>query len=201
MFAERLKEARKAKRYSQAEVSRMLGVTQQAVGKWETGRSTPDPQTVARLAEILDTPTDVLLGLRKESGAASAVGRNAFSRYTESQIPVVGTVRAPDGRCAAERFPVADRIVVGIAVGDNADALLQLDQNAERVGRVIDLCIEHYALGVHQFADLHRQTSRPSALPIRLYRYSPTAPSAQVQVVTWSAAALTSAGALATATA
>ena len=49
MFAERLKEARKAKRYSQAEVSRMLGVTQQAVGKWETGRSTPDPQTVARL--------------------------------------------------------------------------------------------------------------------------------------------------------
>ena len=70
MFAERLKEARKAKRYSQAEVSRMLGVTQQAVGKWETGRSTPDPQTVARLAEILDTPTDVLLGLRKESGAA-----------------------------------------------------------------------------------------------------------------------------------
>ena len=108
---------------------------------------------------------------------------------------------APDGRCAAERFPVADRIVVGIAVGDNADALLQLDQNAERVGRVIDLCIEQHALGVHQFADLHRQTSRPSALPIRLYRYSPTAPSAQVQVVTWSAAALTSAGALATATA
>ncbi len=78
----------------------MLGVTQQAVGKWETGRSTPDPQTVARLAEILDTPTDVLLGLRKESGAASAVGRNAFSRYTESQIPVVGTVRAGYGALA-----------------------------------------------------------------------------------------------------
>ena len=84
MFAERLKEARKAKRYSQAEVSRMLGVTQQAVGKWETGRS------------------DVLLGLRKESGAASAVGRNAFSRYTESQIPVVGTVRAGYGALAFE---------------------------------------------------------------------------------------------------
>ena len=54
MFADRLRDARKAKRYSQTEVSRMLGVTQQAVGKWETGRSTPDPQTVAHLAEILD---------------------------------------------------------------------------------------------------------------------------------------------------
>ena len=50
MFAERLKEARRAKKYSQAELSHRLGVTQQAVGKWETGRSTPDPQTVAQLA-------------------------------------------------------------------------------------------------------------------------------------------------------
>ena len=32
MFSERLKQARKAKQYSQAEVSRLLGVTQQAVG-------------------------------------------------------------------------------------------------------------------------------------------------------------------------
>ena len=67
MFAERLKEARRAKKYSQAELSHRLGVTQQAVGKWETGRSTPDPQTVAQLAEILDTTADALLGLRENS--------------------------------------------------------------------------------------------------------------------------------------
>ena len=101
MFAERLKMARKAKKYSQAEVSRLLGVTQQAVGKWETGRSTPDPQTVARLAEILDTTADVLLGLQAEN-PAGAVGRNAFSRYTQCLIPVVGTVRAGYGALAFE---------------------------------------------------------------------------------------------------
>ena len=95
MFAERLKEARKAKRYSQAEVSRLLGVTQQAVGKWETGRSTPDPQTIARLAEILDTTADALLGLQNVgSELRGAVGQSAFSRYTQCLIPVVGTVRA-----------------------------------------------------------------------------------------------------------
>ena len=102
MFADRLREARKAKRYSQTEVSRMLGVTQQAVGKWETGRSTPDPQTVARLAEILDTTADALLGLQQEPATAPAVGRNAFSRYTESLVPVVGTVRAGYGALAFE---------------------------------------------------------------------------------------------------
>lgn len=79
MFAERLKETRKAKKYSQAEISKILGVTQQAVGKWETGRSTPDPQTVARLAEILDTTADVLLGLQKalRKHQLSAVMRSA----------------------------------------------------------------------------------------------------------------------------
>ena len=73
MFSERLREARKAKHYSQAEVSRLLGVTQQAVGKWETGRSTPDPQTVARLAEILDTTADMLLGLQSNADAHGSV--------------------------------------------------------------------------------------------------------------------------------
>ena len=102
MFADRLREARKAKRYSQTEVSRMLGVTQQAVGKWETGRSTPDPQTVARLAEFLDTTADALLGLQQAPATAPAVGRNAFSRYTESLVPVVGTVRAGYGALAFE---------------------------------------------------------------------------------------------------
>ncbi len=80
----------------------MLGVTQQAVGKWETGRSTPDPQTVARLAEILDTTADALLGLQQAPATAPAVGRNAFSRYTESLVPVVGTVRAGYGALAFE---------------------------------------------------------------------------------------------------
>ena len=102
MFAQRLKKLRKLNGLSQATLSSLLGVTQQAVGKWETGRSTPDPQTVARLAENLDTPSDVLLGLRKEPGVSAAVGRNAFSRYTESQIPVVGTVRAGYGALAFE---------------------------------------------------------------------------------------------------
>jgi len=102
MFAELLKQARKTKGLSQAEVSRLLGVTQQAVGKWETGRSTPDPQTVARLAEILDTTADVLLGLRQETADSAAVGRYAFSRYAQHMVPVVGTVRAGYGALAFE---------------------------------------------------------------------------------------------------
>ena len=99
MFSERLKAARKSKKLSQAEISRRLGVTQQAVGKWETGRSTPDPGTVARLAEILDTTADALLGLHQPEFTDR---KERFVSYGESPIPVVGTVRAGYGALAFE---------------------------------------------------------------------------------------------------
>ena len=100
MFSDRLKQARKNKNLSQAELSQMLGVTQQAVGKWETGRSTPDPVTVARLAELLDTTADVLLGLQQPD-FVPPVGQR-LRGYTECPIPVVGTVRAGYGALAIE---------------------------------------------------------------------------------------------------
>ena len=62
-FPELLRQCRKQKHMSQAELASLLGVTQQAVGKWESGKSSPDPATVAKLAEILDTTADYLLGL------------------------------------------------------------------------------------------------------------------------------------------
>lgn len=100
MFSDRLKQARKNKKLSQAELSRQLGVTQQAVGKWETGRSTPDPATVARLAELLGTTTDMLLGVQQPD-FTPPVG-SELARYSESPIPVVGTVRAGYGALAFE---------------------------------------------------------------------------------------------------
>ena len=60
MFAQRLKELRKKQGLSQASLAQQLGMTQQAVGKWERGTATPDPQTIAKLAEILSVPSDVL---------------------------------------------------------------------------------------------------------------------------------------------
>ncbi len=100
MFPERLKELRKEKGLSQKTLSQQLGVTQQAVGKWETGRSSPDPSTLARLASLLDTSADYLLGLDVISPAGGA-GR-PFGAYAESPIPVIGTVRAGYGSLAFE---------------------------------------------------------------------------------------------------
>lgn len=47
---------------SQQKIADIVGVTQQAVGKWETGKAEPDLATVAKLAEYFNCSTDYLLG-------------------------------------------------------------------------------------------------------------------------------------------
>ena len=91
-FSELLKQCRKQKRISQAELASKLGVTQQAVGKWESGKSSPDPATVARIAEILSTTADFLLGLYRPVSNVTTPEERFFGNYAESLIPVIGTV-------------------------------------------------------------------------------------------------------------
>ena len=101
-FSELLKQCRKQKGISQAELASKLGVTQQAVGKWESGKSSPDPATVARIAEILSTTADFLLGLYRPVSNAATPEERFFGNYAESLIPVIGTVKAGYGALAFE---------------------------------------------------------------------------------------------------
>ena len=97
MFATRLKELRKIKGISQIALAQQLGLTQQAVGKWETGRSSPDPATVAALASYFNVSSDYLLGCETNRAIVPQhIGRN------ECMVPVIGTVRAGFGALAFE---------------------------------------------------------------------------------------------------
>lgn len=97
MFAQRLKELRKLRGISQMALSSELGLSQQAVGKWETGRSTPDPAMLARIAAFFEVSTDYLLG--RAQSVASTDGWQAAGEYP---IPIIGTVRAGYGALALE---------------------------------------------------------------------------------------------------
>ena len=90
MFPQRLKELRKSRRVSQRALAAALGVTQQAVGKWEMGRSTPDPATIARIADFFGASADYLLGCsgQRQRAAFSAGGEQYVS------VPIIGTVKA-----------------------------------------------------------------------------------------------------------
>lgn len=87
MFSQRLKELRKKLGLSQAQLAAHMQVTQQAVGKWETDRSSPDLAALDRLAQLFHVSVDYLLGREDAAAAETSVGN-------ETMVPVIGTVRA-----------------------------------------------------------------------------------------------------------
>ena len=60
-FSERLKEIRKKEGISQEQLAEKIGVTRQAITKWETGKGLPDVENMVIIAEIFKTTIDELL--------------------------------------------------------------------------------------------------------------------------------------------
>ena len=56
-----LKLLRKNKNFSQIQLASELGVSQQAVAKWESGKSTPRADKLFKLAKILNFTVDELI--------------------------------------------------------------------------------------------------------------------------------------------
>jgi len=61
-FGIRLAEYRRNKNFTQEELANRLGVTPQALSKWEKGLSSPDISMVCSLCTVLDVSADYLLG-------------------------------------------------------------------------------------------------------------------------------------------
>lgn len=70
MFDERLKSLRKKWGYTQVSLAETLGVSKGTVAMWETGKRTPDFETLIRLSDLFDVRTDYILGKSNDSSSA-----------------------------------------------------------------------------------------------------------------------------------
>lgn len=70
-FREELPRARKARGWSQEDLAARVGVSRQAVSKWETGDAAPDLQKLVALADALDMSLDTLCGREPPAPAAA----------------------------------------------------------------------------------------------------------------------------------
>ncbi|MCM1101330.1 MAG: helix-turn-helix domain-containing protein [Clostridium sp.] len=60
-FSEKLKEIRRKEGISQEQLAERIGVSRQAITKWETGKGLPDVENMVIIAEIFKTTIDELL--------------------------------------------------------------------------------------------------------------------------------------------
>lgn len=66
-IANRLVSLRKEHGLSQEKLAEKLGVSRQAISKWERGEASPDTDNLVALAEVYGTTLDALMGLAKEA--------------------------------------------------------------------------------------------------------------------------------------
>ncbi len=92
MFSRRLQALRKTRQITQSQLAKHLGLTQQAVAKWEKSLSLPETGILSRIADYFDVSTDYLLGI---TDALTSPGDFAAVR-------VVGTVKSGYGALAFE---------------------------------------------------------------------------------------------------
>ena len=61
ILADKITELRKRSGWSQEELAGRLGVSRQAVSKWESAASIPDLDKILKLSQLFDVSTDTLL--------------------------------------------------------------------------------------------------------------------------------------------
>lgn len=78
----RIAEARKKKGYTQEYVALILGISRQAVYKWEKDQSRPDTTNLIALAELLDVTVDDLISATPKKRVDHAKLLRCFSSYS-----------------------------------------------------------------------------------------------------------------------
>lgn len=91
MLSDKLKQLRKERGVTQGELAARLGVTQQAIAKWEAGRALPEPKTISQIARFFGVSTDFLLGVS-----------DMLAAKRTQYVRVIGAVKAGYDMFAAE---------------------------------------------------------------------------------------------------
>lgn len=106
MIGPQIRLLRKEANMTQQELASKLFVSQQAVGKWERGEATPNPETIVAMSKIFGVSADTLLG---ESAPPLSTGG--------TWVPVLGDVAAGIPIEAVEN--IVDYEEIDIAMASN----------------------------------------------------------------------------------
>lgn len=87
-FGERLAALRQGGGYSQEQIAMQLGVTRQAISRWERGESIPDIDNLVSLAGVYQTSVDELLGVTEGSDATHEKEPSGIVRHRNTFVVI-----------------------------------------------------------------------------------------------------------------
>lgn len=86
-IAERILTLRKSKGMSQEQLAEAVGVSRQAVSKWESEQASPDPEKIITLSEVFGVTTDYLLkGVELEKEEAKTEEKTEDTHMTVGDV-------------------------------------------------------------------------------------------------------------------
>ncbi len=130
---------RKEKRITQAQLAEKLGVTEQAVSKWENGCCMPDVTLFPLIAEIFGISIDRIFGYHRKSYTEEVeeiMKKADESKNTYGEIEIISE--------GLERFPNSPELKIYLAFSLSMLYRISEDENekTEAVNKAIKLCQE-----------------------------------------------------------
>lgn len=115
-LAERIQNLRKIKGLSQEDLAGEIGVSRQAVSKWESGQSTPDLDKIILLSDFFGVSTDYLLKGGEASPSPPATASQGSEKPNGSVFVIVGTLVNLSGLCLGSASWYEYQNVLSVAV-------------------------------------------------------------------------------------
>ena len=124
-MADRIQYLRKTKGFSQEELADKVGVSRQAVSKWESEQSTPDIEKIIIMSELFEVTTDYIL---KGIEPVNMTNRKTiYSLYVG--FAVISAIIAGMWSFTANRFRIDECwiiVIAGAAIGCAIALIIQV---------------------------------------------------------------------------
>lgn len=107
-FGENLQKIRKEKNISQETLAEMLGISRQAVSKWEQNTGYPEMEKLLKLSKVLNTTLDELINVNADNKESNFVSKKLSSDKNDSIF-----IKTYDGKKIVKCIKIECMNVVG----------------------------------------------------------------------------------------
>ena len=141
MFSDNLTQLRKLKRMTQEDIAEAVGVSRQAVAKWETGETLPDLDKCRKLADLFEVTLDDLANYESKENMGLGLppkGKHLFGLVTvgdKGQIVIPAKARKLFNISAGDQLVILGDESQGLAIVRSEEFLALADAASKMLGK------------------------------------------------------------------